>query len=169
MQSCGLTAQDAEKLEPAARAFWRQRFFTSAYCIDDRPIPGAVDFVRRIVESGAQVVYCTGRHMEMRAGTLACLTREGFPIPEDKGTAPGVHLIMKPTLEIHDDVWKQDVRERVLALGQVVAAFDNEPTHINTYHQHFPEALCVHLATDDSARGIPVHPDIPSVHDFRLS
>ena len=77
-------------------------------------------------------------------------------------------LVTKPLLEIHDDEWKHMVRDQLIALGPVLAAFDNEPTHINTYRQHFPEALCVHLATDESARGIAVHPDIPSVQNFIL-
>jgi hypothetical protein len=56
----------------------------------------------------------------------------------------------------------------VAAIGRVLAAFDNEPTHINTYRAHFPEAQCVHLLTDESARGIAVLPEIPSVLTFEL-
>jgi hypothetical protein len=165
MGGCGLSAVEADTLEPQARRFWRERFFTSAYCHDDRPIPGAVDFVRRVLDAGSQIVYCTGRHVPMRDGTLSCFSREGFPVPEGN---PRVHLLMKPVLELHDDEYKLMVRDKVLELGEVIAAFDNEPSHINTYHEHFPEALCVHLATDDSARGIVVHPDIPSIGNFLL-
>lgn len=164
MMACGLSTEEAAALEPEARKYWRQHFFTSEYCKDDRPIHGAVDFVHRVLRSGAAVVYCTGRHEEMRQGTLDCFAREGFPLPASNQ----VYLIMKPVLELHDDDWKRLAREKVLALGQVVAAFDNEPTHINIYRDHFPDALCIHLATDDSARGVPVHPDIPSVLDFIL-
>jgi hypothetical protein len=64
-----------------------------------------------------------------------------------------VHLLMKPTLEQHDGEWKVVARQHIKGFGELLAAFDNEPTHINSYHEHFPEALCVHLLTDDSARG----------------
>jgi hypothetical protein len=50
--------------------------------------------------------------------------------------------------------------------GVVIAAFDNEPAHINGYRESFPEAESVHLATDHSLRDIPVLPGIPSIRDF---
>ena len=40
-------------------------------------------------------------------------------------------------------------------------------------HQHLPravpDALCVHLLTDESARGISVHLSIPSIYDFEFN
>lgn len=169
MRKCGLSQEEALALEPAARQFWRERFFTSEYCIDDRPISGAVDYVKRVLSSGATVIYCTGRHLDMRAGTLACFAREGFPLPAENDQANGVHLIMKPTFEVHDDEWKRLARDQIVALGSVIAAFDNEPAHINIYREHFPDALCVHLATDDSQRPVVIHPSIRSVLNFNLA
>lgn len=165
MLGCGLDEDRVQSLLPQVREFWLERFFTSDYCIDDIALPGAIEYVRRILDSGAQVVYCTGRHQpEMRPGTIDCFSREGFPLPDEQR----VHLLMKPEFHMHDDAWKVSVRQQLEELGQVVAAFDNEPTHINTYRQSFPDALCVHILTDDSARGIPVLDDIPSIHDFLL-
>ncbi len=164
MLACGLSEDQTLAIEPEARRFWREHFFTSAYCADDIANPGAREFVQSVLAAGAQVVYCTGRHVPMREGTLQCFAREGFPLPDDRR----VHLLMKPTLEQHDDDWKVVARQHIKELGELLAAFDNEPTHINSYHQHFPEALCVHLLTDDSARGIPVLPGVISVRDFIL-
>lgn len=164
MRRCGLTEAEILEHEGPARKFWKQKFFTSEYCEDDIAIGGAVDFVHKIRSHGQKIVYCTGRHLEMREGTLKSFAREGFPLPDEQG----VFLLMKPVFEIHDDEWKRIVRDKVSAIGEVLAAFDNEPTHINTYRAHFPKALCVHLATDESARGIPVDPEIPSVADFVL-
>jgi len=48
----------------------------------------------------------------------------------------------------------------------LLAAFDNEPAHINGYRESFPEAIAVHLATDHSPRDIPIVPGIPSIADF---
>ena len=74
-----------------------------------------------------------------------------------------VHLLMKPDLETHDDDFKVRARQPLAALGTVIAAFDNEPIHINSYFVHFTDAQCVHMLTDDSARGIapPKHPVDP--------
>lgn len=162
MLRCGLSEERALSLEPDARRFWRERFFTSEYCLLDRAMPGAADYVKAILDLGATVVYCTGRHPPMREGTIACMAREGFPVPDEQR----VYLLMKPEFSMHDDEWKRIARDQLLALGMPVAAFDNEPTHINTYREHFPTALCVHLLTDESSRGIVVHEDIPSVMHF---
>lgn len=162
MQACGLSPERTQALEPEARRFWRERFFTSPYCEDDTANPGAVEFVARILATGIKVVYCTGRHTPMREGTLRCFAREGFPLPDDQR----VHLLMKPSFELHDDAWKVVARQHIMELGELIAAFDNEPTHINSYHEHFPSALCVHLLTDDSARGIHVLPGVVSIRDF---
>jgi hypothetical protein len=165
MLGCGLPDETVQSLLPKVREFWLERFFTSDYCIDDIALPGATEYVRRIADTGARIVYCTGRHQpEMRPGTIESFSREGFPLPDDER----VYLLMKPEFSMHDDDWKRIVRAQLEALGEVVAAFDNEPTHINTYREAFPSAQCVHILTDDSARGIPVIDDIPSVHDFRL-
>jgi hypothetical protein len=164
MQSCGLSSERIQALEPEARRFWRERFFTSSYCEDDIANPGACDFVARVRSSGVRIVYCTGRHTPMREGTVRCFAREGFPLPDGSQ----VHLLMKPSFELHDDEWKVIARAHIQELGELLAAFDNEPIHINSYHEHFPAATCVHLLTDDSARGVHVLPGVISIRDFIL-
>jgi hypothetical protein len=144
------------------RAYWRDKFFTSKYCVDDRPIAGAPDYVKAVLAAGARVFYVTGRQEEMRAGTLTCFERTGFPSPDDRT----VELLMKPVLEEHDDVYKARTYAALRDRGPVVAAFDNEPAHINGYRQAFPDALSIHLATDHSMRDIPLAAGIPSIRDF---
>lgn len=164
MRVCGLADDDIETLEPQAKHFWRERFFTSEYCVDDIAIPGANAYVHRVLSEGGSVIYCTGRHLEMRDGTVDCFRREGFPLPDEAR----VTLLMKPTFEMHDDDWKRVARDQILARGELIAAFDNEPTHINIYREYFPDAQCVHLLTDESGRGIAVDASIPSVFDFEI-
>ena len=161
MHNAGLSHDEVERWAEDAKTWWRDRFFTSEYCEIDEPIPGALEFVAAIARTGATIVYCTGRHEAMRSGTVACFTRLGFPVP-----GPSVQLLMKPTFEQPDDDWKAAAYARLRALGTVVAAFDNEPTHVNGYHGAFPDALCVHLATDDSGRPVPLSPNIPSIQNF---
>lgn len=162
LRRMGLHDATIEAIYKDARAYWEARFFTSEYCVEDRPIPGAPDFVRRVVESGAQVAYTTGRHEGMRKGTLEVFGREGFPLPSDAG----VHLLMKPDPSIHDDQFKVQVIDRLRALGRVVAAFDNEPTHANTYKAAFPDALVVRIATEHSGRPVSLLQGIEELATF---
>jgi hypothetical protein len=117
------------------------------------------------MESGAQLIYVTGRHEEMREGTVECMRRAGLVLPDEQR----VRLIMKPTLEENDDAFKRDAHAQLRSLGTVLAAFDNEPTHANDYQKVFPEAAVIHLATDHSGRPVELHGDIVSVPHFALS
>jgi len=162
MTHSGLAADLIDAHLAPFRVFWRDKFFTSEYCTDDRPISGAPTYVADVLATGARVFYVTGRHEEMRAGTIACFERTGFPAPDGRT----VELIMKPTLEEHDDVYKARSYASLRARGLVVAAFDNEPAHINGYRAAFPDAISVHLATDHSMRDIPLARGVPSIRDF---
>lgn len=162
MRAVGLDEQRIEEHAKPAKAFWYQRFFTSEYCADDVPIAGAVDYVNEVAKGDATVAYVTGRHAAMGPGTVASFERWGFPLPDERH----VHLLLKPSFDVHDDAWKQQAYLRLDELGTVVAAFDNEPAHINAYAERYPDALCVHLATDDSGRPIPLLPSVRSIASF---
>jgi predicted secreted acid phosphatase len=164
MMNAGMAAADVERWADDAKSFWRDRFFTSQYCALDDAIDGAVDYVRAVLDAGAQVAYCTGRHEAMREGTIRSFHRLGFP---DPGASARVQLLMKPTFEETDDDFKATAYARLRAIGTVVAAFDNEPTHINGYRVAFPDALAVHLDTDHSEREVALLDGIPSIPHFR--
>jgi phosphoglycolate phosphatase-like HAD superfamily hydrolase len=161
MRNCGLAVDEAERLYPEAKQFWLDRFFTSDYCAEDVAIAGAPDFVKAVAQMGAIVCYVTGRHEGMRAGTLDAMRKCGFLIPGE-----GVHLILKPSPEMNDDDFKREAHRQVAELGTVIAAFDNEPTHLNDYRRKFPEATIVHLATDHSGRPVALLEGILSVPHF---
>lgn len=162
MSNAGLAEKDIEAHIGPFRAFWRDRFFTSDYCVLDRGIPGAIEFVAAVRAHGARVFYVTGRHEEMRRGTLTCFERIGFATPD----GDLVDLLMKPHLDEHDDAYKERTYAILRERGVVVAAFDNEPTHINGYRAAFPDAISIHLATDHSMRDIAIAAGIPSIRDF---
>jgi hypothetical protein len=162
MANSGLSLEGIEKHKDAFKDYWRERFFTSKYCEIDEMIPGANDFVQAVRKSGGMVYYVTGRHEAMRDGTVACLNRLGFPIPNETD----VLLLMKPTLAEDDDAYKSETYERLATEGTIVAAFDNEPTHINGYRKAFPSAYSVHLATDHSGRNVKVLDGVLSILDF---
>lgn len=161
---CGLSAGEVEAVVPALREFWRQRFFTSAYCAEDTPIAGAAQFLSEVQNRGGEILYVTGRHEEMGAGTVESFRRAGFPLP-DGGR---VQLWLKPRLADDDDAWKETCHRRLAGLRGLACAFDNEPTHVNAYKRAFPAAQVVHLDTDHSRRPVLVRDDIPSIHDFLL-
>lgn len=144
------------------RSFWKDRFFTSEYCVEDRAIAGAAAYVAAVRAAGARVFYVTGRYEEMRRGTLICFERTRFPVPDGRDT----ELIMKPAPEEHDDLYKARAHSIVRERGRLVAAFDNEPAHINGYRESFPDAISIHLATDHSMRDIPLADGIVSIRDF---
>jgi hypothetical protein len=162
MRNAGLPEAEIEAHVEPYRALWRDRFFTSEHCRVDEATPGAVAFVRAVRAAGARVLYVTGRHEGMREGTLACFARVGLPMPD----GDGVQLWMKPSLDEDDDAFKARVHDRLADAGDVVAVFDNEPTHVNDYRRGLPGALVVHLATDHSLREVFVAPEIPSIADF---
>jgi len=162
MTNAGLERGQAEALAPAYRDFWHGRFFSSEYCWVDEPMAGASEFAARVTASGARLLYVTGRHEPMRSGTVRSFERGNLPLPD----GDRVQLIMKPTLDEDDDAYKERTHERLRSIGDVVAAFDNEPAHINAYRDSFADAVVVHLATDHSLRPIRVRADIPSIRDF---
>jgi len=164
MTNAGLDDADVTRWAEQAKQFWRERFFTSEYCRLDDAIAGAVAFVSDVRARGTQVAYCTGRHDAMRAGTVESFARLGLPEP-----GPLVHLLMKPTFEMTDDDWKVAAYERLRGMGDVLAVFDNEPTHVNGYRAAFPKALVVHLLTDDSGRPVELSDGILSIRNFLRS
>lgn len=162
MAAVGLSAADIEHHGPRFKEYWRERFFTSDYCTSDRAIAGAPEYVAAVAEAGASVCYVTGRHEPMRRGSLESFERCGFPLPDDRR----IKLLMKPSLDESDDGYKLRAYELLRSLGDVVAAFDNEPAHINGYFEAFPRARSIHLATDHSLREIRVAEGIPSIASF---
>jgi beta-phosphoglucomutase-like phosphatase (HAD superfamily) len=163
--AAGVSSSDARRHRARFRRFWAERFFTSAYCSLDVPMPGAPAFVRALAAAGARIAYVTGRPSRMEDGTLHVLQRHGFPLPDGVRT----RLLMKPGEDLGDDAWKEIARAAVDAFGPVVLAFDNEPAHVNAYARAWPEALAVHLDTDHSPRPVEVLAWVPSVADFRLA
>jgi len=162
MRNVGLDEAAVDAHTDPFKDFWRERFFTSEYCVSDVPIAGASAFVNAVAAKGALVCYVTGRHEPMRAGSAKSLGDNGFPAPNGDDT----RLIMKPDLAETDDDYKLRIYATLRELGDVVAAFDNEPAHINGYGAAFPDALSVHLATDHSMREIRVAEHLPSIADF---
>ncbi len=146
-----------EALTRAFKPFWRDRFFTSAFCRHDVPLPGASNFVRDVESKGGTVAYLTGRHEAMREGTVGSLLDGGF--------VPGT-LLLKPTFEMTDTQWKEIAVARLRAMGDVAASFDNETTHVNRLRDAFPGAMVVWVRTDYSPGAEALRGDVPAIDGF---
>ncbi|MCL2178765.1 MAG: hypothetical protein FWC18_04615 [Cystobacterineae bacterium] len=160
---CGLSQEELGACIGEVRRFWQGRFFTSAYCMEDVPIPGAKEYLEACLKTGAQLIFITGRPDDMEEGTIGCLRKHGMPTPGGR-----VHLLMKPLGQEDDDVFKRQAHNRIPSLGELIAVFDNEPTHINDYAQQFPDALAFWLDTGHSGREVKLRPGIIAIRDFKV-
>jgi hypothetical protein len=151
--------------EPALerlKRFWLDRFFRDDYLVHDLPIPGAVEFVRASHDAGALVCYLTGRdEPNMGRGTRDSLVAHGFP------TGERTVLRLKPRFEDDDLAFKREAIEEIAALGEVQAAFENEPANANFFADRFPEAEVVFIETVHSPNPPPLHGRIRRIKDFR--
>lgn len=142
-----------DALVKSAKEFWGDRFFTSAYLRYDHPYPGAPEFAQKIYDSGATLVYLTGRdEKNMGPGTIANLIRDHFPWGKDKRT----HLLLKPLVTMNDLEHKVRAGAFVKAKGNLVASFENEPPNVVALSQVFPESMHVFVDTIYSDHLAPV-------------
>lgn len=161
LRDCGLTHPDVVR---DITQYWRDRYNGEEYLQYDLPSAGAADYVQACHESGATVLYLSGRDIPgMVVGTVASLRDNGFPV----GTS-GVELLLKPDATLPDEAFKRAVIPTLSRVGQVVAAFDNESANCNAVSDHFPDALVALLETVH-VPGAP--PSLETVHhiiDFRV-
>jgi hypothetical protein len=148
----------------SSKQFWSDRFFHNEWLKWDRPYPGAVHYVQVLHELGAQLVYLTGRDEErMREGTIANLTRDGFPWGH-----PSVQLWMKPSRLISDLVFKKTAAERLRSLGVLIASFENEPHNVAGLQSLYPDAMHVWMDTLCSDHPAPICQGLYRIQSFDL-
>jgi hypothetical protein len=144
------------------RTFWSTRFFRNEYLRHDRPLPGAVEYVRDAHAAGALVYYLTGRDEPgMARGTRASLRALGFPLDGERVT-----LRLKPRFTDSDLEYKRGVAAEIRGLGQVVGAFENEPANANLFAEAFLGARVVFLDTVCGPNPPPLRPDVVRVKSF---
>lgn len=146
----------------ALERFWFARFFSGDFLHLDQPVPGAVDFVKRVHRAGAWVYFLTARNAETMGGaTLTALHRMGFPLLDGRFT-----LHLKPHGGVADKVFKRAALQEVAALGEVVATYENEPANANLFAEHFPGATHVWMDSVCSPGAPPLRPEILRIVDF---
>lgn len=144
----GITDKEFTK---AAVDFWKKVFLTNSYLKYEQAIGGASQFVRELVQSGATVIYLTGRNEpDMGKGTVQELVGLGFPLGKS------AHLMMKPNAKMDDLKFKKGAFDNIEKLGTVVGVIENEPRNINAMVDRFPTARPIFLKTLHSNK-----PDVP--------
>lgn len=144
-------------------AFWKDRFFTDAYCHHDLPLAGGPEVVREVHRRGGVPCYLTGRDApNMLKGTLETLQRDGFPVGR-----VDTRLILKPDFAMDDKHFKEGVITHLRGTGRVVGSFDNEPGLCNMFKVSFPDATVVWLDTSHAPGAPPLRHDITIIKDFR--
>ena len=123
---------------------------------------GAAAYVQKLVSSGAKVVYLTGRdEQRMKIGTETNFRAHHFPLD-------GTHtvLLMKPTKDLDDLIFKKQAFNSISVMGTVVGAFENEPKNINAMGERFPEASLIFLDTIHSPAPDQTAAKVVWVKDF---
>ncbi|MEK6580329.1 MAG: HAD family hydrolase [Bdellovibrionota bacterium] len=157
----GLSQDDplVERAMIEAKDFWSNRFFTSGYLSYDRAYPGASQFVNKIYNLGAHLVYLTGRDLpNMGHGTESNLIRDGFPWKVER-----THLLLKPHRSMSDLEHKKSAADFVRRTGNLVASFENEPLNLVALGDLFPDAMHVFVETVCSD-----HPANPGKNLYRI-
>lgn len=161
LQAIGVDLRHAETRSALTdlKRFWAKRFFTHDYLSHDTVTPGALEFVRKVDEAGARIVYLTGRDEPgMGEGTRRALAREKFPLDGARS-----QLWLKPRFEMDDAGFKREAASRLRDVGELLASFENEPKNLVMLRSEFPEALHVWLETVASE-----HPATPVRGVYRL-
>ncbi len=148
-----------------AKQFWRKRFFSNEYVKHDVPTEGAIDFVKKLHEMGAKVVYLTGRDVPLMSfGTFDQLKQHGLPIETDR-----TRLILKPKRHLDDLEFKTQIAKLIQEWGVVVASFENEPKNLVAMASAFsPETLNVFIETVSSDHPAPRGKNIYRIQNFLM-
>lgn len=151
------------KLWHELQEFWAERFFTDAYVLHDRALPGAAAFVTACHTRGALIYYLTGRHVGgMEVGTVSALRSEGFPFWRGRCV-----LHLKPSFEMSDRAFKDDAIGDIRSYrGEIAATFENEPGNANLFQRAFPHALHFLLLTVHSPGAEAPHAELIESDDF---
>ena len=161
MRRAGIADSRVAALHPAVLKQFFQQFFSSDFCLYDHAMPGAARHVWDCYRAGAQVVYLTGRHDEMRPGTEKALGDWGFPYHRSRTT-----LITKADLTVVDEHFKEEAIREIELLGEPVLFVDNEPANVNVFCDARPDAMTVWVQSDHSPRPIGVRAEVPGIRGF---
>ena len=120
-------------------SFWRLRFFSGAYVVEDQVFSGCHDLIIKLKENNVEIIYLTGRsesdnpENDMRQGTKEALLKNSFPFKDDD------HLIMKKDSNEDDCIFKERVCKEMYKSQKykILASFENQPENANMMVNEF--------------------------------
>lgn len=159
LQRVGLDGHHLE-FQKAIHSFWQETFFSNEYLHYDVPYEGAIEFVQKVADSGADIAYLTGRDVErMGKGSLEVLQKWNFPLQEKK-----FELVLKPHRSLDDAEFKTNWFKNKTSYEKIWF-FENEPVNIHSLQAALPSIEIIFLDTTHAGKANP--PDnIPQIMDF---
>lgn len=159
----GLKESEHAELFADLRSHWAERFFSNDHLHRDMPLPGAGEFVRRLLGLGVDVLYLTGRDVErMLPGTIASLKACQFPLDGERA-----RLRLKPVAGLDDAHFKADVLEREQKTYGRIWFFENEPVNLRVARERLPKIELVLIDTNHSGREQP-WPELATIPHFTV-
>jgi hypothetical protein len=146
----------------AANAYWAGRFFSNEFTALDVPVPCAASYVTELASAGATIVYLTGRaEAQLGGGTRQSLEAHDFP------TGGANLLLMKDDPDRDDLDFKQETFARIEKMGDVAAAFENDPPNLSAMAARWPTARAIFLETDHDPGHAPALPSsVRRIRDY---
>jgi hypothetical protein len=152
------------EFQEKVRDFWRETFFSNDYLKYDKPYPGAVKYVKALYESGAEIIYLTGRDVHrMGEGSHKVLRDWDFPLDDKKSK-----LVLKPHRSMDDALFKKDWFQNLgTETHKKIWFFENEPVNINLIQEHSPQVEIIFFDSTHS-RQAKAPENIPAIMHFLL-
>lgn len=164
MMRSGL-ANHSSEFHMAVKQYWIDSFFTNHYLHYDKPYEGAAEFVQKVEQAGAKIVYLSGRdHAGMAKGTIEVLQKWNFPYDEKNSS-----IALKPQKGMDDAEFKKDW---FLAIPrnayEQVWFFENEPLNVQAIREHFDHIDIVFFESTHAGKAAPPT-DLPKIFHFLMS
>jgi hypothetical protein len=139
----GLDTTTHKEFVSQVQSAWAKGFFSNHYLEHDRPLRGAVEFVKHLHARGAQIMYLTGRDVpRMGEGTIKSLVHHGFPHSMER-----TDLILKSTAHLDDAEFKAEILMARAPHHQRLVLFENEPVNLQRVEQSLPQIDLVWIDT----------------------
>lgn len=160
LKRIGLDDEHPE-FQTAVKDYWHKHFFSNDYLKYDRPTEGAVEFVQKVAQTGAEIVYLTGRDVQrMGVGSEEVLRQWGLPLNAN------AKLVLKPHKSMDDAEFKTDwfieARNRDYAH---IWFFDNEPVILHLMADKCPEVTSIFFDSTHSGKAHPPE-NLPRIMNF---
>ncbi len=153
LERVGLLGQeDSAELYDLLHDFWYEKYFSNEYLEYDRPYDGAVEFVQKIWQAGADVVYLTGRDIpRMGEGSLKTLKRWNFPVAQERA-----QLLLKKEKGLNDARFKADWFLHAKQKDYSHAYFfENEPVNLQVMATDCPHVELIFFDSSHSGKALP--------------